>query len=86
MPTICMFRGIKIFINYRDHLPPHFHCEYGEYNCAITIEDIEMLYGEMPNKQLKMIYGWAALHQEELKEEWYLAENQKDLFPIEPLK
>ncbi|MDF1617477.1 DUF4160 domain-containing protein, partial [Petrocella sp. FN5] len=24
-----MFRGIKIFMNYRDHLPPHFHAEYG---------------------------------------------------------
>jgi hypothetical protein len=28
MQTICMFRGIKIYINYRDHLPPHFHAEY----------------------------------------------------------
>jgi hypothetical protein len=40
----------------------------------------------MPNKQLKMIYGWAALHNDELKDEWYLAQQQKELFPIEPLK
>ncbi|MDK2946788.1 DUF4160 domain-containing protein [Geotoga petraea] len=86
MPTICMFRGIKIYINYRDHLPPHFHCEYGEFNCIISIEDIEIINGDMPNKQLKMIYGWAALHQEELNEEWYLAQQQKELFPIDPLK
>ena len=25
MPTICRFRGIKISINWRDHMPPHFH-------------------------------------------------------------
>jgi hypothetical protein len=81
-----MFRGIKIYINYRDHLPPHFHCEYGEFNCIISIEDIEIINGDMPNKQLKMIYGWAALHQEELNEEWYLAQQQKELFPIDPLK
>ncbi len=36
MPTICMFRGIKIFMNYRDHLPTHFHAEYGENNCCIS--------------------------------------------------
>lgn len=40
----------------------------------------------MPNKQLKMIYGWAALHHEELGEVWYLAQQQKELFSIEPLK
>jgi len=81
-----MFRGIRIFINYREHMPPHFHAEYGEYACSITIDDIELLSGNMPNKQLKMLFGWGALHQEELKEEWYLAQLQKDLFPIEPLK
>ena len=86
MPTICMFRGIKISINYRDHMPPHFHAYYGEYECSIEVEAIELLSGDMPNKQLKMIYGWAALHQEELRENWYLAQQQKELFPIEPLK
>lgn len=24
MPVICTFRGIKIYINYSDHMPPHF--------------------------------------------------------------
>jgi hypothetical protein len=86
MPTICQFRGIKIYINYLEHMPPHFHARYGEYECSITIEDIELLSGKMPNKQLKLLYGWAALHQEELKEDWYLAQQQEELFTIEPLK
>ncbi|MFO7952431.1 MAG: DUF4160 domain-containing protein [Bacillota bacterium] len=86
MPTICEFRGIKIYINYRDHHPPHFHANYGEYDCCISIESIELIGGEMPNKQLKMLYGWVALHQEELKENWYLAQQQQELFPIEPLR
>lgn len=86
MPTIYTFRGIKIYMNYLEHQPPHFHAEYGEYKYAITIDDIELLSGTMPNKQLKMLMGWAALHQEELMEEWYLAQHQKELFPIEPLK
>ena len=40
----------------------------------------------MPNKQLKMLMGWAALHQEELKENWYLAKQKEMLFQIDPLK
>lgn len=30
--------------------------------------------------------GWAALHQEELKENWYLAKQKEMLFQIDPLK
>ena len=85
MPAVCMFRRIKIYINYNEHIPPHFHAKYGEYECSITIDDIELLNGDMPNKQLKMLFGWAALHQEELKEEWYLAEQKQELFQIAPL-
>jgi hypothetical protein len=86
LPTIALFRGIKIYLNYRDHHPPHFHASYGEYDCCVSIEEIELIGGNMPNKQLKMIYGWVALHQDELKENWYLAQQQKDLFPIDPLR
>ena len=28
MPTISYFRGIKIFINWNDHMPPRFHASY----------------------------------------------------------
>ena len=40
----------------------------------------------MPNKQLKMLLGWAALRQDQLIENWNLAANKQDLFPLEPLK
>ena len=40
----------------------------------------------MPNKQLKMLLGWTAVHQEELKENWYLAKQKKELFAIDPLR
>lgn len=73
-------------MNYRDYSPPHFHAAYGEYSCCISVEDMELIGGSMPNKQLKLLYGWAALHQEELLEEWDLAQKQLELFPIEPLK
>ena len=43
MPTICRFRGIKISINWRDHMPPHFHASYGEDEVIVSILDIEVL-------------------------------------------
>ena len=86
MPTICMFRGIKIYINWRDHMPPHFHAKFGDNEVIVSINDIEVIEGSLPNKQLKMLLGWAAFHQEELKENWELAANQQELFAIEPLK
>ena len=86
MPTICMFRGIKIYINWREHQPPHFHATYAGQEALVSIQDLEIIEGELPNKQAKMLLGWAALHQEELLENWNLAQKQQELFPIDPLR
>ena len=86
MPTICMFRGIKIFINWNDHRPPHFHATFGGNEVLVDINELEVLEGSFPGKQLKMLLGWAAFHQEELKENWELAEQRQELYPIEPLR
>ncbi len=86
MPTISMFRGIKIYINWREHRPPHFRATYGGEEVIVSINELEVLEGDLPNKQLKMLLGWAAFHQEELLENWALAEKMQELFPIEPLK
>ena len=81
-----MFRGIKIFINWREHQPPHFHATYGGEEVIVSIKELELIEGNMPGKQLKMLLGWAAFHQEELMENWELAEKRQKLFEIEPLK
>ena len=86
MPTICRFRGIKIYINWREHQPPHFHAKYGGEEVVVSIRDLEVIEGGIPSKQLKMLLGWAAFHQEELIENWNLAEKQQELFAIEPLR
>mgnify|MGYP002461025340 CR=1 FL=1 len=88
--TLCRrfadFGGIKISINWRDPMPPHFHASYGEDEVIVSILDIEVLEGSMPSKQLKMLLGWAAFHQDELMENWELAQKKQELFEIEPLK
>ena len=65
---------------------PHFHAFYGGVEIIVSIEEVEVLEGTMPAKQLKMLLGWAALHQDELRENWELAKNKQELFSIEPLK
>lgn len=41
--------------------------------------------GNLLSKQLKMLLGWAAFHQEELMENWNLAANGNEPFSIKPL-
>ena len=85
MPTISMFRGIKVFMNWRDHQPPHFHAVYGGEEVIVSIRELEVMEGSMPSKQLKMLLGWAAMRQDQLLDNWMLAERNQELFPIEPL-
>ena len=86
MPTISMFRGIKITMYWADHMPPHFHATYGGEEVIVSINDLEVLKGSIPAKQLKMLLGWAALRQDQLMENWDLAGRQQELVAIEPLK
>ena len=86
MPTICFFRGIKIFINWDDHYPPHFHAVYGGMEMSVLIESAEPMAGELPPNQRKMVLAWAVLHREELLDDWALAERNQALFPIDPLR
>ena len=37
MPEVSRFLGIVIRMYYRDHAPPHFHAEYGEYEITVEI-------------------------------------------------
>ena len=45
-------------------MPPHFHAFYGGAEVLVSIEELEVLEGSMPSKQLKTLLGWAAFHQE----------------------
>lgn len=77
---------IKVYIHWNDHLPPHFYALYGGSEVLVSIEELEVIEGSMPSKQLKMLIGWASFHQEELRENWELAKQKQELFAIEPLK
>ena len=59
MPEICRFFGIAIAMYYNDHLPPHFHAEYGEFEAVYAIESLELLRGSLPRRAHGMVVEWA---------------------------
>lgn len=85
MPEISFFYGIKIFINYSEHNPPHFHAEYGEYQVLVYFDDW-IIEGKFPKRALSMILKWAKQHVSELKENWELSKKREPLVKINPLK
>jgi len=58
MPTIDRFNGIKINMYNGDHRPPHIHAVYNEFEVLITVEACEIYAGELPAKQLKLVFNW----------------------------
>ena len=42
MPTISMFRGIKVCIYWSDHMPPHLHAFYGRENWELARNQQEL--------------------------------------------
>ena len=88
MPIISMFYGIIVYMfceRNAQHKKPHIHAEYQGQEIVITL-DGEVVAGEIPSKQLKMLLGWMAIHEDELQADWKLLSDGREYFKIEPLK
>ncbi len=88
MPTISMFFGIiiRMYFGPKEHNPPHLHAYFQEFTATIELESGNLLKGEMPNKQTKMIQAWIEIHKDELFADWKLCQNGEKPFKIDPLK
>lgn len=86
MPEISRFFGIVIQMYYNDHDPPHFHVRYSGQRALVAIEDLAILGGQLSPRALSLVREWAALHREELTEDWNLARAESELRPIPPLE
>lgn len=72
-------------MHFDDHLPPHFHAVYGEFEIEVAIPGLEVLAGRFPSRALGLTIEWAAQHREELLADWQLAASRRRLRSIEPL-
>lgn len=88
MPTISMFYGIIIRMYFApgEHPPPHFHVYYSEYKATVNILTAEIIAGNLPGKQTKLVLAWTELHQDELMANWHLVMNGEEPFRIQPLQ
>ncbi len=86
MPEISRFYGMIVKMHFDDHLPPHFHAEYGEHEALININTLAIIAGRLPPKALGLIIEWASQHQEELQILWDKAKNMEALHKISPLQ
>jgi len=85
MPEISRFLGIVIRMYYRDHPPPHFHAEYGEFEITVEIGS-GIVEGRFPRRALSAVIEWHALHRQGLGQNWELAREERPLNKIEPLE
>lgn len=88
MPVISMFYGIIIrmyLLDNQHHHSPHLHAKYAEYEASIDIERGELLAGQLPQKQLRLVQAWIELHRDELIADWELAISGDLPYKIAPL-
>jgi hypothetical protein len=42
VPIVAIVDGVKIMFFFRDHDPPYFHAEYGEFRARISIATLRI--------------------------------------------
>ena len=89
MPIISMFYGIVIslyFYDNKQHNLPHIHVRYQDTKAIFNIETCEIIEGNLPKKQQKLVSAWMEIHKDELLADWELALDGQQPYKIEPLK
>ena len=86
MPIVSEFFGIKIFMYSAEHMPEHFHAEYGKFKVLVSIKEAAVIKGAFPAKQLKLVLAWSEIHKDELMSNWLSAREHGKISKIEPLR
>jgi len=89
MPEICRFFGIivRMFVEPgAPHHRPHFHAYYQNHVAVISIDTVELIGGNLPSKESRLVEAWAELHQGELLENWERLQSGQLPYKIAPLR
>ena len=88
MPIISQFYGILIYI-YKEleakHKIPHFHAKYAEFEGVYDFEG-NLIEGNLPKKQNKLVEAWSVLHTDELNAAWIAWNENGEIFRIDGLR
>ena len=89
MPEISRFFGIVIRMFAEPttkHHRPHFHAYYQDSAAVYAIDSIELLGGNLPPRQRRLVEAWAEIHKAELGEDWRRLQAGRAPFKIDPLR
>ncbi len=89
MPELSRFFGIiiRMFVEVGGpHHLPHLHAYYQDDVAVLGLDPIELMAGELPRRQRRLVEAWAELHQEELLEDWRRLQDGQLPLPIDPLE
>ena len=73
-------------MHYNDHAPAHFHAHYAGREMLVNIDTLQSMRGRLAQRAECLVLDWAALHQQELIENWLARARGRTLKPIEPLE
>lgn len=65
---------------------PHFHAYYQEASAVFRIDPVELLGGQLPSKQQRLVEARAEIHQAQLQQDWQRLQAGLPPFKIEPLR
>jgi hypothetical protein len=68
-----------------DHVPPHFHALYAEFEALIAIETFEVIRGALHSRAMALVLEWAQIHRDELRKDWELCVQNQSPLKILPL-
>ncbi len=78
---------VNVFWNYytmyyapKEHNPPHIHVYYQNEKAIFNITICELMEGELPSKQIRLVLAWIEIHKEELIADWNLCQNGEKPF------
>ena len=89
MPELSRFFGIRVIMRSEHltrHRRPHLHAAYQQSNVVLAVDTIEVLAGQLPRRQQRLLEAWTELHQQELLNAWHALQVGHNPEPIEPLK
>jgi hypothetical protein len=68
------------------HHLPHFHAYYQDEVAVIGVDPVELIAGQLPRRQRRLVEAWAELHHEELIADWERLQRGEPPLPIAPLE
>lgn len=71
MPEVDRISGIRICVFSRDHLPPHFHAFYGEFEVLIDIREGIPIAGDLPRRKMREILEYLEVNRDDLLAVFY---------------